>query len=104
MTQNFGETGRFRLVLNVGGIRNSESLRIGVNSRFCSVLNDGGSEILNLFVFLVFKSLLYSLRELLIPNILYRSEDFCTSEQTEQLFFSFEASFLDSEQTVQIIL
>ena len=30
-----------------GGIRNSESLTIGENSRFCSVLSDGGSEILS---------------------------------------------------------
>ena len=68
-----GINSQFYSILNEGGIRNSESLRIGVNSRFCS-------EILNLFV--IFKSLLYFLRELLIPNILYRSEDFCTSEQT----------------------
>ena len=34
-----------------GGIRNSESLIIGENSRFCSVLSDGGSEILSPFEF-----------------------------------------------------
>ena len=42
-----GENGRFRSVLNDGGIRNSESLRIGVNSEFYSVLNVGGSKILS---------------------------------------------------------
>ena len=72
------------------GIRNSEPLRIGENSQFCSVLNVGG---------------IRNPEPLRIgPNILYRSEDFCTSEQTEQLFLLFEALLLDSEQTVQIVL
>ena len=43
----FDVNSRLCSVLNVGGIRNSESLRIGENSRFCSVLSDGGSEILS---------------------------------------------------------
>ena len=38
----FGVNSRFCSVLNVGGIRNSESLRIGVNRQFYSVLSDGG--------------------------------------------------------------
>ena len=42
-----GVNSRFCSVLNEGGIRNSESLRIGVNSQFYSVLDDGGSEILS---------------------------------------------------------
>ena len=37
-----GGNSRFRSVLSVGGIRNSEPLRIGGNSQFCSVLNVGG--------------------------------------------------------------
>ena len=37
-----GVNSRFFSVLNVGGIRNSESLRIGVNSEFRSVLSNGG--------------------------------------------------------------
>ena len=38
-----GVNSRFYSVLNVGGIRNSESLRIGVNSQFYSIqLNDEG--------------------------------------------------------------
>ena len=85
-----GGNSRFRSVLNVGGIRNSEPLRIGENSQFCSVLNVGGirnSEPLRIGT-----------------NILYRAEDFCTSEQIEQLFLLFEALLLDSEQTVQIVL
>ena len=37
-----GVNRRFCSVLNVGGIRNSESLKIEVNSQFYSVLSYGG--------------------------------------------------------------
>ena len=40
----FGENSRFCSVLIDGGIRNSEPLIIGVNSRFCSVLSVGNQK------------------------------------------------------------